>query len=134
MRPNLTTVTWRFRDSSTLYPEIPTGEKAYIRGPRDVFDRFRSLFDGHVRERFVVFWLNSQNRVMGFEVMSEGTLNTFSSIHGKYFAVPLSQRVRQSWSRTTILLVIQSQAKRTSTSHNSLSRRGKSSASPCWIM
>ncbi len=80
MRPSITTVTWRFRDCSTLYPELPSGEKAYIRGPRDVFDRFRSLFDGQVRERFVVFWLNSKNRVMGFEVVSEGTLNS-SMVH-----------------------------------------------------
>ena len=80
MRPNLTTVTWRFRDSSSLYPEVPTGEKAYIRGPKDVYDRFRSLFDCHVRERFVVLWLNTKNRVMGFEVVSEGTLNS-SLVH-----------------------------------------------------
>jgi DNA repair protein RadC len=30
--------------------------------------------------RFVVFWLNSKNRVMGFEVVSEGTLNS-SLVH-----------------------------------------------------
>jgi len=34
------------------------------------------LFDGEVRERFVVFWLNSANVVQGFEVISEGTLNS----------------------------------------------------------
>ncbi len=80
MRPSITTVTWKFCDSARLYPEVPSGEKAYIRGPRDVFDRFRSLFDSQVRERFVVFWLNSRNRVMGFEVVSEGTLNS-SLVH-----------------------------------------------------
>ncbi len=34
------------------------------------------LFEGEVRERFVVFWLNTANRVIGFEIISEGTLNS----------------------------------------------------------
>jgi len=38
------------------------------------------LFDGEVKERFVVFWLNSANVVTGFEVISEGTLNS-SVVH-----------------------------------------------------
>jgi len=38
------------------------------------------LFDGEVKERFIVFWLNSANIVTGFEVVSEGTLNS-SVVH-----------------------------------------------------
>jgi len=38
------------------------------------------LFDGEVKERFVVFWLNSANIVQGFEIVSEGTLNS-SVVH-----------------------------------------------------
>lgn len=38
------------------------------------------MFDGEVRERFVVFWLNTANIVTGFEIISEGTLNS-SVIH-----------------------------------------------------
>lgn len=38
------------------------------------------MFDNQVRERFVVFWLNSANVVTGFEVISEGTLNS-SVVH-----------------------------------------------------
>jgi len=34
------------------------------------------LFDGEVKERFIVFWLNSANVVQGFEIISEGTLNS----------------------------------------------------------
>lgn len=33
-----------------------------------------------MRERFVVFWLSSANNVTGFEIISEGTLNT-SLVH-----------------------------------------------------
>ncbi len=38
------------------------------------------MFDGEVKERFVVFWLNSANVVTGFEIISEGTLNA-SVVH-----------------------------------------------------
>ena len=38
------------------------------------------MFDGEVKERFVVFWLNSANVITGFEVISEGTLNS-SVVH-----------------------------------------------------
>lgn len=38
------------------------------------------MFDGEVRERFIVFWLNSANKVIGFEIVSEGTLNS-SVVH-----------------------------------------------------
>jgi len=38
------------------------------------------LFDGEVRERFVVFWLSSANIVTGFEIISEGNLNS-SIVH-----------------------------------------------------
>jgi DNA repair protein RadC len=38
------------------------------------------LFDGEVKERFVVFWLSSANIITGFEIISEGTLNA-SVVH-----------------------------------------------------
>ncbi|MBU2493255.1 MAG: JAB domain-containing protein [Bacteroidetes bacterium] len=38
------------------------------------------MFDGEVRERFVVFWLSSANIVTGFEIISEGNLNS-SIVH-----------------------------------------------------
>ena len=47
-----------------------------IRSPADVFENYQSLFKDHVRERFIVFWLNSANKVLGFEVITEGLLNS----------------------------------------------------------
>lgn len=38
------------------------------------------MFDGEVRERFVVFWLSTANIVTGFEIISEGNLNS-SIVH-----------------------------------------------------
>jgi DNA repair protein RadC len=68
-------VVWRFCDSQTIYPELKAKGKITVRQPQDVFDHFRFLFDDQVRERFVVFWLNSANTVTGFEIVTEGTIN-----------------------------------------------------------
>lgn len=38
------------------------------------------MFEGEVKERFVVFWLSSANIVTGFEIISEGLLNS-SVVH-----------------------------------------------------
>lgn len=74
------TVSWKFSDAAKVYPELARKPKIYARSPRDIFENFRFLFADHVRERFVVFWLNSANRVCGFEVVTEGTLNS-SLVH-----------------------------------------------------
>jgi DNA repair protein RadC len=47
-----------------------------IRSPSDVFENYQSLFKDQVRERFVVLWLNSANKVIGFEIITEGLLNS----------------------------------------------------------
>ena len=38
------------------------------------------MFDHEVKERFTVFWLSSNNTVTGFEVITEGLLNS-SLVH-----------------------------------------------------
>lgn len=75
MKPYIRTISWKFRDCSTDYPEFPQ-QKIYIRNPEDIYRSFLFLFKQQVRERFVVFWLNSANRVTGFEVVTEGLLNS----------------------------------------------------------
>ncbi len=72
-------ITWKFRDASIDYPEL-TERKIKITSPSQVYENFRFLFDGQVRERFIVFWLGSNNVVTGFEVISEGLLNS-SLVH-----------------------------------------------------
>jgi DNA repair protein RadC len=71
----LRTLSWRFHDTATLYPNLPK-EKIFIHSPEDLFKNFHSLFKGHVRERFVIFWLSSSNRINGFEIITEGILNS----------------------------------------------------------
>ncbi|MHB8483704.1 MAG: JAB domain-containing protein [Nitrospiria bacterium] len=44
--------------------------------PNEVYENFKSIFQDEVREKFVVFWLNTANKVIGFEIISEGDLNS----------------------------------------------------------
>jgi DNA repair protein RadC len=80
MRHEVQTVSWRFRDCLPSYPELRNRLPVVIRGPEDVHQNLRFLFDGQVRERFIVLWLNSANILQGFEIVSEGTLNA-SLVH-----------------------------------------------------
>ena len=68
------TVSWKFRDISAEYPEI--SDKLKIVKPEDMFKQFSFLFKDEVKEKFIVFWLSTNNKVTGFEVISQGTLNS----------------------------------------------------------
>ena len=76
MKYAIRTVTWRFKESIELDQELANKRSVVIRSPVDVFQNYQSLFKDHVRERFIVFWLNSANKVLGFEVITEGLLNS----------------------------------------------------------
>jgi DNA repair protein RadC len=75
MKHYIRTISWKFQDSTALYPNLPK-VKIFIRSPEDLFKHFHSIFKGHVRERFVIFWLSSDNSVIGFEIITEGILNS----------------------------------------------------------
>ena len=76
MKYCLRTVTWKFRESIELVPELDGKKRVVIREPEDIVRNYASLFKDQVRERFVVFWLDSANRILGFEVITEGILNS----------------------------------------------------------
>ena len=80
MKYYLRTVTWRFKEVSEPIPELEGKSSIIIRSPEELFTSYRSLFKDQVRERFVVFWLNSANRITGLEIITEGTLNS-SVVH-----------------------------------------------------
>ena len=67
-------VTWRFRDSVELIPELAIVARLTIQSPQDLVRNYQSLFKDQVRERFILFWLNSANRMIGFEIVSEGNM------------------------------------------------------------
>lgn len=79
MSNSIKTISWKFSDCSKFYPELPQ-EKIYIHCPEDIYRTFLFLFKQQVKERFVVVWLNSCNKVSGFEIVTEGLLNS-SLVH-----------------------------------------------------
>jgi DNA repair protein RadC len=76
MKYAIRTITWRFKESIELDQELTNKRTIIIRSPTDLFQNYQSLFKNQVRERFIVFWLNSANKVIGFEIISEGILNS----------------------------------------------------------
>src|ERR1051325_708057 len=70
------TVTWRFRDSIELIPELANVASLTIQSPQDLIKRYQSLFKDHVRERFIVFCLDPANHVTVFKILPEGILNS----------------------------------------------------------
>lgn len=80
MKYAIRTVTWKFKEAIDLAPEFAGKPSIIIRSPDDLYRHYSSLFRHQVRERFVVFWLSSANKVLGFEVVSEGLLNS-SLVH-----------------------------------------------------
>lgn len=80
MRYAFRTITWRFEKLKEPLPELAGKESVAISTPEALFKNYRFLFDEQVRERFVVFWMSSSNRVLGLEVVTEGTLNS-SLVH-----------------------------------------------------
>jgi DNA repair protein RadC len=76
MKYHSRTISWRFKEITVDLPELKGKQSVTIKSPKDLHHHYHSLFDNQVRERFVVFWLNSANKVIGFEVITEGLLNT----------------------------------------------------------
>lgn len=76
---NLKTISYKFRDVSEAYPEI-ANQRQKITCPQDMYDNFKGLFANEVKEIFIVFWLNSSNKVTGFDLVSMGNLNS-SIVH-----------------------------------------------------
>lgn len=72
---NLKTIQFKFRDISDSYPEIKN-KREKISKPETLYNNFHSIFDNEVQEKFVVFWLNSINNVIGFEEISKGSLDS----------------------------------------------------------
>jgi hypothetical protein len=54
MKHYIRNITWKFQDSTEVYPQLKN-RKVKITEPRTLFENFRFVFDGEVRERFVVF-------------------------------------------------------------------------------
>jgi DNA repair protein RadC len=80
MQYHIRTVTWKFAEARDVLPELNASRNIQINDPQKLYTRYKALFDNQVRERFVVFWLSTANKVTGFDVISEGNLNA-SIVH-----------------------------------------------------
>lgn len=74
------TVRWRFETVNEAPAEFIEAVKVNIATPDDVYSRYMWVFKDQVRERFVVLWLNANNKAIGMEVVTEGILNS-SLVH-----------------------------------------------------
>ncbi len=70
------TLEWKFRDTSIKYPDLNEIPKKKITSPRELFELFQPIFFEQPVEIFLVAWLSSSNRIIGFEKITQGTLNS----------------------------------------------------------
>src|SRR5664279_1374842 len=70
------TLEWKFRETNIKYPELTEMPKKKITSPRDFFDLFQPIFKEEPVEIFIVAWLSTANRIIGFEKVSVGNLNS----------------------------------------------------------
>lgn len=75
----LKTITWKLRDPREVYADVPNikaTDLKKITSPKDLYNQFRFIFENETVEKFVVFWLATNNKVSGFEIVSTGSLNS----------------------------------------------------------
>jgi DNA repair protein RadC len=82
MKYALRTVTWKFKTVEEPIPELAEKSSVVIKSPSDIYNNYKSLFIDKVKERFVVFWLDTAGKVLGFDLVSEGTLDS-SLVHAR---------------------------------------------------
>jgi DNA repair protein RadC len=70
------TLEWKFKETNIKYPELTEMPKKKITSPKDFFDLFNPIFKEEPVEIFIVAWLSSANRIIGFEKVSVGNLNS----------------------------------------------------------
>lgn len=70
------TLEWKFKDTRISYPELSEMPNKKISSPKDFFDLFNPIFKEEPVEIFLVAWLSSSNRIVGFEKVSVGNLNS----------------------------------------------------------
>lgn len=79
MKHSIKTVCWKFKEAPAKFLHFPAST-SQITCPADIFQAFKNMFDRQVRERFIVVWLSSSNHVIGYEIITEGLLNS-SLVH-----------------------------------------------------
>lgn len=74
------TLVWKFKDTKINYPDLSEMPKKKITSPADFYELFNPIMLEQPNEVFIVAWLSSSNRVIGFDIISSGNLNS-SVVH-----------------------------------------------------
>ena len=69
------TLVWKFRETTIKYPDQEHIPKKKITSPSDAYDLFHPLFKEEPTEIFIVILLSTYNRVIGYDIISSGSLN-----------------------------------------------------------
>lgn len=70
------TLIWSFKDTTISYPEYSEIPKKKITSPAEFFELFHPIMKEEPREVFLVSWLSSCNKILGFEIVTQGTLSS----------------------------------------------------------
>jgi len=70
------TLEWKFKETNIKYPQLTEMPKKKITSPKDFYELFLPVFKEEPVEIFIVAWLSSANRIIGFEKVSVGNLNS----------------------------------------------------------
>jgi DNA repair protein RadC len=70
---------WKFKDSGISYDKVK-GIHEKVTSPETLYNMFKSYFAELPNEHFMIIFLSSSNKVIGFDVISQGTLNA-SLVH-----------------------------------------------------
>lgn len=70
------TLVWKFKETTFKYPDHSEIPKKRITSPEEFFNLFQPVFNEEPSEIFIVAWLSSSNRVIGFERITLGLLNS----------------------------------------------------------
>ena len=70
------TLVWKFKETNIHYDELADMPKKKISSPKDFFELFQPIFKEEPVEIFIVAWLSSANRIIGFEKVSVGNINS----------------------------------------------------------
>ena len=70
------TLVWKFRETSLKYPELSELPTKKITSPQDFHSLFHPVFKDEAVEIFMVAWLSTYSRVIGFEKITLGLLNS----------------------------------------------------------
>ena len=76
MKYKIRTIDYFFKDAKKEYPSVHIDGRKRIHNPEMVYEIYKDFFANLVKEHFISIWLSASNKIIGFEVVSIGTLSS----------------------------------------------------------